>query len=75
MGHEWEPDRRPRCGSVSGVVKCSRLFMAGQSGAGREIHSSGSHLTRPAQCQSCRIHLSQLNNGPSDQGLFPRCTL
>jgi hypothetical protein len=31
---------------VPAVVKCSRLFMTGQSGAGRVIHSSGSLLTR-----------------------------
>jgi hypothetical protein len=46
-GHEWEADRRPRCGSVQGVVKCDRVFMAGQTRAECEIHSSGSLTTRP----------------------------
>jgi hypothetical protein len=36
----------PRCGSVPDVVKCGRLFMASQYGAGRGIHSSGSLSTR-----------------------------
>jgi hypothetical protein len=40
--HEWKADRRSRCGSVSGVVKCGRLFMVGHSRAGRGIHLIGS---------------------------------
>jgi hypothetical protein len=38
----------PGCGSVLGVVKCGRLFMASQFRVGRGIHSSGSLPTRPA---------------------------
>jgi hypothetical protein len=37
VGIEWEADRR-HCGSVPSMVKCGRLFMASQSGAGRGIH-------------------------------------
>jgi hypothetical protein len=36
----------PHYGSMTGVVKCGRLFMASQSGAERGIHSSGSLSTR-----------------------------
>jgi hypothetical protein len=47
-GYEREVDRRPRYGSVPSVVKCGRLFMAGQSGARRVIHSSDSLSTSQA---------------------------
>jgi hypothetical protein len=43
-GHEWKANLCPRCGSVPSVVKCGWLFMAGQSGAGRRIHSSSGFL-------------------------------
>jgi hypothetical protein len=46
-GHEWEADRRVCCGLVPGVVKCGRLFMAGQSGVVCRFHSSGFLPTLP----------------------------
>jgi hypothetical protein len=47
----------PRYGLVSGVVKCSRLFMVIQSRTEHEIQLSGSLSTRPVSllrfCYTC----------------------
>jgi hypothetical protein len=46
VGHECEAYQRSRYGSLLGMVKYNRLFMADQSRAERGIHSSGSPSIR-----------------------------
>jgi hypothetical protein len=45
VGDEWEAVRLSRCGTSPSVVKCDRVFVVGQSGDGREIHSIDSLST------------------------------